>query len=82
MDLEGEDDFYKLLAATELEYGRFRAGKVGREPEGEKQPLDTGGSFQDFVAGAWVREKFNEIMKDSEERLREMDEEERNRRKI
>ncbi len=82
MDTESEDDFYKLLAATELEYGQFMAGKVGRTEEGDKQPLDIGGSFQDFVAGAWVREKFNEIMKDSEERLREMDSRERSERRV
>ncbi len=82
VDAEAEDDLYKLLAATELEYSQFRSGKVGREEGKEKEALDIGGSFQDFVAGAWVREKFNEIMKDSEDRLREMDAEERTRRKI
>ncbi|MCK9487291.1 MAG: prephenate dehydrogenase/arogenate dehydrogenase family protein [Dehalococcoidia bacterium] len=82
VDAEGEDDLYKLLAATELDYARFRSGKVGRDEETDKGPMDIGGSFQDFVAGAWVREKFTEIMKDSEERLAKMDAEERSRRKV
>lgn len=82
LDAEGEDDFYKLLAATELEYGLFKSGKVGREVEGDQPAADIGGSFQDFVAGAWVREKFNEIMKSSEDRLRDLDEQERSRRRV
>ncbi|MEX2373801.1 MAG: prephenate dehydrogenase/arogenate dehydrogenase family protein [Dehalococcoidia bacterium] len=81
VDVEAEDDLYKLMAATELEYSRYRSGKVGRD-EGDEQPSDIGGSFQDFVAGAWVREKFTQIMADSEQRLREMDEEERSKRRV
>lgn len=82
LDVEAEDDLYKLMAATEMEYSLYRGGKVGRQEEGDDEPRDIGGSFQDFVAGAWVREKFNEIMKDSEQRLRDQEQEDRTRRKV
>jgi prephenate dehydrogenase len=82
LDVEAEDDLYKLMAATESEYSQFRNGKVGRTEVGEGEPPDVSASFQDFVAGAWVREKFNEMMKDSEDRLRAQEEKDRSRRKI
>ena len=80
--LESQRDLYKLMAATESEYTQFRNGKVGRTEVGEGEPPDVSASFQDFVAGAWVREKFNEMMKDSEDRLRAQEEKDRSRRKI
>ena len=83
LDIDAEDDLYKLIAATEHEYGLYRNGKVGREEaDANSMPADMGGSFQDFIAGAWVREKFNQVMQDSEDRLKSMDEESRQHRKL
>lgn len=81
VDMEGEDDFYRLLAATNLEHAEFKYGKVGREEKPVGQKLESAG-LSDYLAGAWIRDKFQEVMTASEERLRQMDEEERTRRRI
>ncbi len=82
-DVDNEGDLYKLLAATEYEYTGFRNGLVGRE---EKVGADVNAvgafSFSDFLAGGWVSEKLREVMKDSEDRLRTLDEHDRNRRNV
>jgi prephenate dehydrogenase len=80
-DEEGEEDFFKLLAATEFEYSTYQLGKVGRE---ESRPaLDSAEfSFQDFIAGTWVRERINQVAKDADDRLRERETEARRRRDI
>ncbi len=82
VDVEGEEDFYRLLAATNLDHSEYKYGKVGREekPTGG-EGLEAAG-LSDYLAGAWIRDKFNEVMRASEDRLREMDEEERMRRRI
>jgi prephenate dehydrogenase len=80
LDIESQDDLYKLLAATELEYNEFRLGKVGRD-ERVGASIDTAG-ITDFLAGGWIRDRLTQVMKDSEERLREMSEEERSKRRV
>ncbi|MQC18496.1 MAG: prephenate dehydrogenase/arogenate dehydrogenase family protein, partial [Chloroflexi bacterium] len=42
MDMEGEDDLYRVLAATEIDYKEYRDGKVGRVEKGK--PEVEGGS--------------------------------------
>lgn len=81
VDVEGEDEFYRLLAATELDHTAYQMGRTGREqkPVGEKQSAFGVG---DYLAGGWIRDKFNEAMTASEDRLRKMDEEERLKRRI
>lgn len=79
-DQQAEEDFFKLLAATEFEYDAFRHGKVGREEKGPD--TDTSFSFQDFIAGAWVRERIQDMMKDSEDRMRQIEERDRTRRDV
>ncbi|MEX2374852.1 MAG: prephenate dehydrogenase dimerization domain-containing protein, partial [Dehalococcoidia bacterium] len=81
MDMESEDDLYRLLAATESDYLAYRNGKVGREVEGQPEPPDTGGMI-DFLAGGWLRERFEQAMNYSEERGRKADEEVRSRRRV
>lgn len=80
-DEEGEEEFFKLLAATEFEYSAYRLGKVGRD---ESKPIHDSAefSFQDFIAGAWVRERINQMAKDSDERLREMETRQRREREL
>ena len=81
VDVEGEEEFYRLLAATNLEHSEYKYGKVGREekPVGDTQ---SAAGLSDYLAGGWIRDKFNEVMQSSEDRLRQMDEEERMRRRI
>lgn len=83
VDVEGEDDFYRLLAATNMDHSEFKLGKVGREENTPKttERIDSFG-VSDYLAGGWIRDKFNEVMSASEQRLREMDEEERLKRRI
>ncbi len=80
-DLEGEEDFFKLLAATEFEYSVYRLGKVGRE-EGKSELDSAEFTIQDFLAGTWVRERINQMTKDSDDRLREQQTAERRRRDL
>lgn len=81
LDKESQDDLYRLLSATELDYAEYRGGKVGREERG-KAEIDTSGGFTDFLAGAWLKERFNQAMKDTEERVREREAEQRSRRRV
>ena len=81
MDVEGEDAFYRLLSATNIDHNEFKYGKVGREERVHGERVESTG-MTDYLAGGWIRDKFNEVMSDSEKRLREMDEDERARRRI
>ncbi|MGE3960941.1 MAG: prephenate dehydrogenase [Dehalococcoidia bacterium] len=81
VDVEGEDDFFRLLSATNLDHAEYKYGKVGREEKSHGERVEAAG-LSDYLAGGWIRDKFNEVMKASEDRLREMDEEERKRRRI
>ncbi len=82
-DVDNEGNLYKLLAATEFEHTGFRNGLVGRE---EKVGADVNAvgafSFSDFLAGGWVSEKMREVMKDSDDRLKTLEEHDRTRRNI
>lgn len=81
VDVEGEDDFYRLLSATNMDHTEFKYGKVGREEKAPGERIEAAG-VSDYLAGGWIRDKFNEVMSASEERLKKMDEEERLRRRI
>lgn len=81
MDIESEDDLYRLLSAAEFDYLAYRNGKVGREVDGQPPVPDTGGMI-DFLAGGWLRERFEQAMNYSEERGRKADEEARSRRRV
>jgi len=81
VDVEGEDDFYRLLSATNIDHNEFKFGKVGREEKVSGERIEAAG-VSDYLAGGWIRDKFNEVMHASEDRLRQMDEEERTRRRI
>ena len=82
-DVDNEGDLYKLLAATEFEHTGFRNGLIGRE---EKVGADVNAvgafSFSDFLAGGWVSEKLREVMKDSDDRLKNLEARDRMRRSI
>ena len=80
MDMEGEDDLYRVLAATEIDYKEYRDGKVGRVEKGK--PEVEGGSFTDFLAGGWLRERFDRAMNEADDRVRQMEEERRSRRQV
>ena len=77
MDMEGEDDLYRVLAATEIDYKEYRDGKVGRVEKGK--PEVEGGSF---LAGGWLRERFDRAMNEADDRVRQMEEERRSRRQV
>lgn len=81
VDVEGEDAFYRLLSATAMDHAEFKYGKVGREERMHGERVESAG-MTDYLAGGWIRDKFNEVLNDSEKRLREMDEDERARRRI
>ncbi len=81
VDVEGEDDFYRLLSATTMDHDEFKFGKLGREEKTHGDRIEAAG-VSDYLAGGWIRDKYNEVMNASEDRLREMDEEERARRRI
>lgn len=80
VDVEAEDDLYRVLAATELEYRQYRDGKVGREEKGK--PDVQNNSFTDFLAGGWLRERFDRAMNEADERVQKMEEERRSRRQV
>lgn len=82
-DVDNEGDLYKLLAATEFEHTGFRNGIVGREEKVGANLSEVGAfSFSDFLAGGWVSEKLREVTKDSESRLKALEEHDRNRRNV
>jgi len=81
VDVEGEDDFYRLLSAMNMDHDEFKFGKLGRQEKVHGERIEAPG-VSDYLAGGWIRDKFNEAMSASEERLRQMDEEERARRRI
>lgn len=81
VDMEGEDAFYRLLAASNMDHTEYRLGKVGREEKVHHDRLE-GFGLSDYLAGGWIRDRLNEAMRSSEDRLREMDEEERLKRRI
>jgi len=81
VDIEGDDDFYRLLSATNMDHDEFKFGKLGREEKTHGDRIEAAG-VSDYLAGGWIRDKYNEVMHASEDRLREMDEEERARRRI
>jgi len=80
LDVEADDDLYKILAATEIDYREYRNGKVGREEKGKVQV--EGPSFTDFLAGGWLRERFDKAMGESEDRVRKAEDERRTRRQF
>lgn len=82
-DVDNEGDLYKLLAATEFEHTGFRNGVVGREEKVGADVRSVGVfSFSDFLAGGWVSEKLREVMNDSEDRLKKLEEHDRTRRNV
>ena len=79
-DPASDDDLFRMIAATEEEYVRYRAGKVGREERDERPVEDH--SFADFFTGSWLRERSMQAMRESEERLRQAQSEARSRRRL
>jgi len=58
---EHEEALFRQIAEASFEYSAFINGKVGRE-----EPTDNAGgvaafSFQDFLAGGWMKEKLAEV---------------------
>jgi prephenate dehydrogenase len=80
-DIENEEDLFKLLAQTELEYGAYRDGKVGREADSHLQEVG-GFDFGSFMMGEALREKMRDITHEQEERVKRKEEERRTRRNI
>lgn len=82
-DVDNEGNLYKILAATEFEHTGFRNGLVGRTEKVSANLDEVGAfSFGDFLAGGWVGEKLRQVMKDSEDRLRTIEEHDRTRRNV
>lgn len=80
-DEAGEEDLYRLIAATEWEYTSFRAGNVGRTENVSKAMSSMDGvGFGDFLAGGWVTDKLEALTRESEDRVRQREAAERNRR--
>jgi prephenate dehydrogenase len=80
-DKSHEENLFKLLAQSELEYGVYRGGKVGREVESGMQDV-SGFDFGSFLMGEALREKMREITRDQEERMKRLDQEQRSRRNV
>jgi prephenate dehydrogenase len=76
-----DENLFKLLAQTELEYTAYRAGKVGRE-SATQLPDAAGFDFSSFLMGEAVKQKMHEITNAQEERVRERDAERRSRREV
>ncbi|MDA0300920.1 MAG: prephenate dehydrogenase/arogenate dehydrogenase family protein [Chloroflexi bacterium] len=79
---EHEEVLFRQMAEASFEYSAFINGKVGRE-----EPTHTAGStaafsFQDFLAGGWMREKMAEVTGGAENRLAEIERQKRMRRDV
>lgn len=80
-DPANDENLFKLLAQTELEYASYRAGKVGRD-SATQLPDAARFDFSSFMMGEAVKQKMHEITNAQEERVRERDAERRVRREI
>ena len=81
MDVDAEDELFKMIAESEYEYTAYRNGKVGREEPkvgGEVSAM----SFQEMLTGGWVRDKLDEVTQGSERRVGELDRRRRDRRDV
>ena len=82
-DPEQEEVLFRQLAEASFEYSAFINGKVGREEASDAQASAAAAfSFQDFLAGGWMREKLAEVTGDSERRLEEQGRQQRQRREV
>ncbi|MPZ97759.1 MAG: prephenate dehydrogenase/arogenate dehydrogenase family protein [Dehalococcoidia bacterium] len=78
---ERRDEYFKLIAQNEFEYTAYRAGKVGREAD-SSLPDSSGFDFGSFLMGEVIKEKMQEINRDQEKRLEDLDREQRMRRNV
>lgn len=80
-DAEAEQDLFKILSATEFDYSQFRAGKVGRVEVDPALDQVTPFSFQEFVAGGWVRQRMDAVFRYQQQRADEAEQAARERPK-
>ncbi len=73
---------FRQLAEASFEYGAFINGKVGREEPTDSSAGAAAFSFQDFIAGGWMREKLAEVTGSADARLAEQEREKRIRREV
>ena len=79
---EQEEALFRQIAEASFEYSLFINGKVGREERGPDTKEVAAFSFQDFLAGGWMREKMQEISRGSDERIAETERRQRERRNV
>ena len=77
-----EEALFRHIAEASFEYSLFIGGKVGREEPSENAGSTAAFTFQDFLAGGWMREKLAEVTQGSEDRLAEIEREKRQRRHV
>lgn len=77
-----EEALFRQIAEASFEYTAFINGKVGREERGPDTKELASFSFQDFLAGGWMREKMQEITNHSEERVAATERQQRERRNV
>ena len=77
-----EEALFRQIAEASFEYTSFINGKVGREEPSENAGSTAAFSFQDFLAGGWMREKLSEVTQGADDRLAEIDRQKRQRRDV
>jgi len=80
---EQEEALFRRIAEASFEYHEFVNGKVGRQQAASPE-MDAASimSFQDFMAGSWLREKLSDIVGNAEERVAENERQKRLRRDV
>jgi prephenate dehydrogenase len=79
---EHEEALFRQMAEASFEYSAFINGKVGREEPTENAGAAAAFSFQDFLAGGWMKEKLAEVTGDGDNRLAEIERQKRMRREV
>ena len=79
---EHEEALFRQIAEASFEYSAFINGRVGREEPTSAGDKAAAISFQDFLAGGWMKEKMADVTGRSEERDAELEREKRLRRDV
>lgn len=77
-----EEALFRQMAEASFEYSAFINGKVGREEPTENAGAAAAFSFQDFLAGGWMKEKLSEVTGDGDSRAADLERQRRMRREV
>jgi prephenate dehydrogenase len=78
-----EEALFRQIAEASFEYSAFINGKVGREEPTEVAGGTSAFSFQDFLAGGWMKDKLAEVTgSDEKARAEEFERRKRMRREV